>query len=156
LQALVAIGWPLVRLGEHIDGVSPTYVARLLGSDQVHTHTADAVKVTYLRLWDADPLHHGITLAAVNRAKKGAARKGWLPPMAWDGDLDDPDATACAAPRPCKGDEDERHAERAALKEDVRLLTVRGYTCVQIAERVGLAERTVVRWRVANGWKAAA
>lgn len=89
LQALAILGWSTKRLGEQL-GVTQARISELqLGDDTTRAQAALAARVTelYDRLWNTMPTWDG-----ADRARASAARHGWLPPLAWDDDIDDPDA----------------------------------------------------------------
>lgn len=90
MQALAAVGWPLSWL-EKESGLPGGHGHRLAhaGDEQrVTVQTAQAVAAVYDRLWNADPLEAGVPAAASTRIRNVAARRGWLPPLAWDDLID--------------------------------------------------------------------
>jgi hypothetical protein len=93
LQALVAIGYTRVWLADQI-GVNTGNLDVLTGGhSSVTAATARAVTDLYDRYWSTP----GPNL----RARRRAARLGWLPPLAWDDDtIDDPTATPADTARP--------------------------------------------------------
>ncbi|MFF8297698.1 hypothetical protein ACF07M_20190 [Streptomyces globisporus] len=92
LQALMAVGWPALRLGNILD-LHPVYVRELQRRPRVYSKTAHAMAVAYNRLWNKEPERHGVSVQAANRSRNYARTKGWPPPAAWDDDLiDDPHA----------------------------------------------------------------
>lgn len=92
LQALVAVGWPQMRLANEL-GWTPTNLSTRIVADTVTVKTARAVRDLYERLWNVDPLDHGASPGGISRAKNRAAEARWAPPGAWDDDrLDDPAA----------------------------------------------------------------
>lgn len=107
---------------------------------------------------------HSMTVGSNTRTLARARREGWPPPLAWD-DIDDP----AAIPNLVKdGDAFDPIAIERALKGQhvpltkreqlhvTELLTVDGWTEKAIAELTGRSDRTIGRWRRANGWTAAA
>jgi hypothetical protein len=92
LQALMANGWPQMRLGPHI-GRHPVYVNALLNQSNIYGVTAVAVAAAYDRLWNQDPRQHGVTEGTYKKVRGLARARGWAPPGAWDDDtIDDPNA----------------------------------------------------------------
>ncbi|MGW1135642.1 hypothetical protein [Streptomyces griseoluteus] len=92
LQALMAIGWPQLRLGPHI-GRHPVYVNALLNQPNIYGTTAMAVATAYDRLWNQDPRQHGVKTGTWKKVVGVARTHGWAPPGAWDDDtIDDPTA----------------------------------------------------------------
>lgn len=89
------------------------------------------------------------------RIAEAALAKGYLPPHVWDSDIDDPHADPRASEPEHKplSDAVMSRGEQQAL---TKAMTLAGCPAADIAERVGVTPRTVVRWRTANGWKAAA
>ncbi|WP_435215838.1 hypothetical protein [Streptomyces sp. bgisy034] len=92
LQALVAVGWPQLHLGEELGWTSQNFSVLIIATT-VTVRTARAVYALYDRLWNVDPLSHGASPGSITRAKKRAAEARWAPPAAWDDDrIDDPAA----------------------------------------------------------------
>jgi hypothetical protein len=92
LQALMAIGWPQLRLGPHF-GLHPHYVTELLRQQRVYGTTAMTVAAAYDRLWNQDPRQHGVAKGPFKKIVNHARANAWAPPGAWDDDLiDDPQA----------------------------------------------------------------
>lgn len=92
LQALMANGWPQLRLGPYI-GLHPVYVNALLNQPNIYGTTAVAVAAAYDRLWNKDPRQHGVKTGTYKKVRNLARAKGWAPPAAWDDDtIDDPNA----------------------------------------------------------------
>jgi DNA-binding CsgD family transcriptional regulator len=140
LRALHAIGWTWQALSAHT-GTSASAVSQLAGSGQrkaVTPETAAKVRAIYDRLWDVFP--EG---ASADRARSYAARKRWMPPLAWDDDtIDDP-----AARSHCYAQGATYHLTRAERAETVARLTRAGLSAAQIAVRLGITERMVTRDR---------
>lgn len=93
VQALIVLGWSQAKLATRL-GMKPTNFGDLLTSQQVTAATARAVAALYDQLWHVAPPEdtHRDRIAA-SRARRYAADRGWLPPMAWDDELLDlPDA----------------------------------------------------------------
>jgi hypothetical protein len=92
LQALMANGWPQLRLGPHI-GLHPVYVNAVLKQTSIFGTTAANVAAAYDRLWNQDPRQHGVCIGTYKKVRTLAQANGWAPPGAWDDDIiDDPAA----------------------------------------------------------------
>lgn len=162
LQALVAAGWPTTRLAPEI-GLNRRWVSDLLRATRVEVRTARLVAETYERLAHEDPTEHGIQDWVALRARNMAAKHGWKPPQEWvDDDLDVPDAEPdpeavddTAVQRAIDG-EKAIGLSRVERMEAARVLTEQGVIAKDIAARLGVTSRTIVRWRAAGGWKAVA
>ena len=89
VQALIVLGWSQAKLATRL-GMKPTNFGDLLTLQQVTAATARAVAALYDQLWHVAPPEdtHRDRIAA-SRARRYAADRGWLPPMAWDDDLID-------------------------------------------------------------------
>ena len=84
IQALAAIGWPRQLISEH-SGVVVFRLNDLVQRDiTVIESNAIAVRAAYESLC--------MTPGPSNRVRARAARAGWAPPLAWDDNIDDPDA----------------------------------------------------------------
>ncbi|MEU0847676.1 hypothetical protein ABZ387_06875 [Streptomyces flaveolus] len=97
IQALVATGWPMRRLAEHL-GINPSYVGDLVrrteGKHLIFSATADKVAEAFERLRDEKPSRHGIEARQIRRTKKVAAERKWPDPTYWADRMDvidDPD-----------------------------------------------------------------
>lgn len=86
IQALVAAGWPMRRLAEHLD-INPTYVGDLVRrteSDRpVRSATAAKVAEAYEQLRHKRPARHGIKAHQIRRMRKLAAERKWPTPKYW-------------------------------------------------------------------------
>jgi|GEM_PF-2507928 len=92
LQALMANGWPQLRLGTHF-GLHPRYVSELVRQPLVYGTTAVAAAAAYDRLWNEDPRRHGVSTSSWKKIRTHARNNAWAPPGAWDDDtIDDPQA----------------------------------------------------------------
>ncbi|MGW2692405.1 hypothetical protein ACWC3Y_11145 [Streptomyces sp. NPDC001296] len=92
LQALMAGGWPQLRLGPHF-GLHPHYVTELLRQPRVYGTTAVVVAAAYDRLWNQDPRQHGVALGAYKKVRTHARANAFAPAGAWDDEtIDDPTA----------------------------------------------------------------
>jgi hypothetical protein len=143
LQALAAIGFPFVRLGEHLP-IHPNQVHYVASGRGVQAGTARAVAELYDRLWNQDPTQYGIRPATALKVKRYAASKGWVPPGAWDDDtIDDP------AAEPSLGDRTPRYI--ALAENGLELEQQQGYTREQAAERLGVTkdnlQQAITRYR---------
>lgn len=99
LQALVAIGWPMRYLGQHLD-LGETYVHQLIkrSSKDHRVLATTALKVAdgYERLKNERPARHGTAPRIIKMARNMAASRGWPPPKYWATRMDvidDPDFT---------------------------------------------------------------
>lgn len=137
LQALVALGWPQNHLGEQLN-ISASNFKTLLSQTRVTVVKARKVRDLYDRLWDTVPMADNKNQAtAIKRARKMAATRGWLPPLAWDDEsIDDPSA------EPETGDATKKGQ---ALVEDVDFLVRTGATADEIAQRTGKAWGSIER-----------
>lgn len=86
LQALSAIGWTDAQVAAacpvtigHLNRIRRGEVARLMQATDRH------IRDVFTLLWDKPQ-----TGGYADRARRAAARKGWVSPLAWD-DIDDPD-----------------------------------------------------------------
>lgn len=135
LQALIAIGWPLRWIGRHL-GIDSRNLWRVVYQRAAVTgSTAAKIARTYDALWDKKP-PTGTTREriAVAKALGMARRNGWVPPLAWDEDIDDP------AARPHIG---EGRAVWGTLVENVEFLAAAGEKLPAIAARVGRKAKSV-------------
>jgi hypothetical protein len=155
LQALVAHGWSELELSRRLE-VSTNEVNRILRADVVTGGTHRAVASLFDALWDvmpptATPAERGNRVRSLNLA----ARKGWVPALAWD-DIDLDDAPALAERG--NDDVDETAVELALTGSDVTLTpaerrvavrTLHGYGLAdpEIAARLSCSDRTVLRIR---------
>lgn len=80
IQALTAIGWTLTDTGRAL-GWTSSNLGLLLRQDKVLRRTADAVAGLYER--------RSGTTGPSGRARRMAAARGWVPPLAWT-NIDDP------------------------------------------------------------------
>lgn len=138
LQALVANGWPQMRLGHELGVKHHRVIWDQVRQDVVSADTARKVRDLYDALWNVDPASRGIALRYITQAKRIAAAHGWAPPGAWDDDyIDSPAAT------PDLGDDVDRYT---AIAEDARwLIREYGYTNAQAAHRLGITKDHLFR-----------
>ncbi|MFB7244586.1 hypothetical protein ACFCYX_19260 [Streptomyces populi] len=93
LQALVAAGWPLERIGPHA-GLSAENLHALTKRNQVLAGTARQVAEAYELLLHRRPANHGIDKRNISRARRRAAANRWPDPAYWATRMDvidDPD-----------------------------------------------------------------
>ncbi|TFI30101.1 hypothetical protein [Streptomyces sp. 4R-3d] len=137
LQALVANGWPQLRLGTQL-GVHHRLTWGQIRKETVEGDTARQVRNLYNQLWNVDPATRGVHERYITQAKRIAAREGWVPPGAWDDDyIDSPAAT------PDLGEDVDRYT---AIAEDAQwLIDSHGYTRQQAAHRLGITSRHLER-----------
>lgn len=132
LQALAVLGWTRAELARRT-GLTATSVGRLMRADSCAISSARKVHTVYEALWDQVPPQGTSTQRqAVSRALADAARRGWVPPMAWDDDsIDDP----AAQPSATRGS-----ALRAVERLDELLFLARaGVALPEAARRAGYA-----------------
>lgn len=162
LQALVARGWSQSKLSVRL-GLNLSNLNQMFDRDLVMAATHRAVSALFDEIWDvAPPLESKGDKIAYSRAMRYAKERRWLPPLAWD-DID----TDVEPPVP---DEevgvDEVRVELAAAGELVRLSSAELRAAVRllhgmrfsdraIAERLRVADRTVLRIRQELGLTAA-
>lgn len=136
LQALVTIGWSISRLGERL-GVSPTNMVAAMKRPMITAGRARAVVALYEELWDKP--QHGTdqhSRISANRARRYAAERGWVPPMAWDDDTIDNPSTV-----PDRGEPVQSTIE--ARIEDAEHMINTGAPFGEAAQRIGLTEKTL-------------
>lgn len=98
IQALVAIGWSLSRIGQRI-GIAPSNMSTFMQASQCTAGKARAVQAMYNELWNQPQTgtDHRSKISA-SRAKKHAQTNGWVPPLAWDDEtIDDPNAVPASS-----------------------------------------------------------
>lgn len=138
LQALIAIGWPQMRLADLLDRERTLVWQQVRGDDDVEAATARAVRDLYNQLWNVDPATRGVQQRYINQARALAAANNWAPPAAWDDDyIDSPSA------EPDLGEDVDRYT---AIAEDAQwLIDTQGYTRPQAAHRLGVTQRHLER-----------
>lgn len=116
IHALMAIGWTTTQLGQRI-GYGSTALNQITRCREwVMRETADKVRTLYDEL--------SMTPGPSAETRKRAARKGWVPPLAWDDEsIDDPRAKPYQPTRELKRDRDidEVAVYRALLGERINL-----------------------------------
>lgn len=135
LQALLAVGWPLVRLAPHI-GVSEYGINRLIHQPYVFRDTAASVAAVYERLKNLKPEDHGVPLVGAQKSRALARRRGWPDPVWWEdyGHIDDPAFDPATVEQKPK-----RNDLGAARREEIVHLASFGLPREEIAARLGLA-----------------
>lgn len=98
LQALVAIGWPMMELARRMD-MAPSTFSQFMRSRTVRAINSRRVWELYESMWNQPPPQDTPRQRGVSSLACALARaEGWLPPLAWDDDtIDDP---AAGAPEP--------------------------------------------------------
>lgn len=143
IQALVARGWSLSQLAKRL-GVAPTNFSRSIYSSGVLEGTRKAVAALYEQLWDQEPpTGTRWEKIAATKARRYAAERGWLPPMAWDDDtIDDPTT------QPTTSDDD----PTVDPADELRWLLDQYENPQHAAERLGITRNTLQarmrRWNV--------
>ncbi|OLZ72531.1 hypothetical protein AVW11_03825 [Streptomyces amritsarensis] len=138
IQALMAMGWPQVHLAAQIP-CHDRYVSEIVRcQDGVLSRTAHRVATAYDRLWNQDPVQHGVPADRANYVRRLAARRGWPPPAAWDDDvIDDPQASPAAVT------EMNRRELAAYRRQEIAHLTSYGVAEAEIAARLDLGAEYV-------------
>jgi transcriptional regulator with XRE-family HTH domain len=126
LQALVAIGYTQSELAARL-GITPGNATDLFhGRGKALVATAKRVADLFAEL--------AMTPGPSPRARTYAAKRGWAAPLAWDDNIDDPDA------KPDLG-------QRRAIRWDERYLELRelGFKDVEIAAKLGIQLHSLMR-----------
>ena len=160
LQALAARGWSIPQLALRSELPART-LRRALSSDSITAASARAVRELYEHLQHTPaprrtPQEHATARKTAARARAA----GWLPPQAWDDDIDD-DGEHCEPGPPDQDVLDQVAVERAMSGQRVPLtpaerraavaqLTRRGLSARRIAELLHTTSRTIVRIRGVN------
>jgi transposase-like protein len=154
VQALLAMGWPHHALGD----AGITNSAQIIGAagELISIARWRQVRDVYDRL--------SMTPGPSPETRGWAAKLGYHPPLAWDEEnIDDPRATPQhdAAPTTKNADvvdlvavtraADSPGTARTLTAQErtavVRLMAARGASDTEIAEHLGVVDRTVLRWR---------
>lgn len=160
VQALVNRGWSLAKVAGMV-GMGAGNFHGLMHRDRILVSTYKTICDVYERCWDqAPPEWSHRDRVAASRARRHAAERGWVPPLAWDDiDLD---------PAPDLGGEpdevlvDEQAVELAVSGLQVRLRPLERRAAVErlhacrwsdarIAEQIGCRQETVLRIRAGLG-----
>lgn len=163
LRALAALGWPQNRLATEL-GIAPQNVGRVLNGHALSAALAIRIRDLYDRLsMTPPPEDTPESRTRAQRTRARAARLGWASSLAWDDDtIDDP----FAEPQLDADETDavDEHAVEALLAGRLRakdvavadrraaiaILVSRGTTARMIADRIGLASRTIERLLAAS------
>lgn len=139
LQALACLGWSLRAIGERI-GVDRRNLAGIMRQERVTRATESAIRGVYDDLWDKKaPERDTLEKYSAARARGDAARRGWVPPMAWDdGSIDDPGARPQGTVGALKG-------RRAQVVEDCEVIASDGGTLQGAAQRLGMHQSNLTR-----------
>lgn len=129
LQALVALGYSQTSLAARLGWTTANLNVITLGNrSQVTRATAQLIAALYDEL--------SMTPGTSARARSVAARRGWLPPLAWDDDtIDSPHVQAPGARRTT--------SKVQCTAEDVHELLAMGETLDGIAARFAIRRNTV-------------
>lgn len=155
IQALAVRGWSQLEVSRRLD-MNQSNANKMLAADHVMAKTHRRVAAIFDELWDKEPPQDTPTQRyAVKRVAAHAARKGWLPALAWD-DIDLDDAPAFLE----RGNDtvDDTAVELAITgsrvdltpaerRTAVQTLHGHGLTDIDIAKRLDCADRTVLRIR---------
>lgn len=155
LQALTTLGWTAQQLADQAGLDRQVIDAAITGRRHLVIHgNAATITALYDRLWNT-PAPPSI---GASRAIARAAKNGWLAPLAWDDDaIDDPshtpvtdslehaDVDEVAVQRAISGDRTTLTPRETDLA--VTALARQGLSDSQIATRIGVAVRTVLRSR---------
>lgn len=160
IQALMALGYSAHRIGQRLD-VTADAVLNWLDVDRVRKSTLARIDAVYEQLAGRiPPMDTPGNRASAHRTRNLAARRGYLPPLAWD-DIDEDES----APQPEESDEIDvvavelaitdgahvnltRTERRAAVQE---LNAVRRLPDTVIAQMLRVNEKTIARDRDALG-----
>lgn len=138
IAALMRIGWSQRAIAREA-GLSQGRIWNALHRDAIAAATAERIRRAF------DRLH--MTPGPSEQSVKFAIRQGFPPPLAWDEEsIDDPAAT----PAPgwnVRNRRAELLEDVAERREQVRRLTKFGLSAPEIADRLGLSPRHVVRYR---------
>ena len=141
LQALACAGWSVGAITEHV-GCSRDWLSRVRagspGAARCTAGFAEAVATTFSALV--------MTPGPSRRTAAHARREGWAPALAWD-DIDHDEAPSPWARR----SKNPRLLADPMAVEDVVHFAALGLSDPEIAVRVGLSARTVLRIRQREG-----
>jgi len=92
VRALMAVGYGLPVLADRL-GMERKSLQRVLAMDRVRAGLARSVRDMYDDWWRVAPEDNGVRDWIADRARRYAARAGYVGPLAWDDDtIDDPQA----------------------------------------------------------------
>ncbi len=138
LQALATLGYPLPEIARRTGISSGSLYQTLDGRwTNVRTTTAGNVARVYRQLSQ----HPAPPSRTAEQARNLAAGQGWHGPFAW-ADIDDPN---------CQPEPATLGAPSSVHEDDVRELAGRGLDDIEIARRLGVSPRTVLRARTVYG-----
>lgn len=138
IQALACIGWQITHTADEA-GASRGYVFDILRGlvTEIDRSLADRIAAIY-RAKSTQPGPSAFT-------RNNAARRGWAGPLAWDGNIDDPNAQPDLTDVP---DPELKRDELAALRRDeIWLLHTACFSDDEIAARVGMSPSSVTAIR---------
>lgn len=143
VRAMVAFGYPLPDIAHRL-GKQPTHLnATLDRVDQgwgVSARLHRDVQALFGRLQ--------MTPGPSDAARELARQQGWHLPFEWDEDaLDDPAATAIDCRRTVESAKADAADERRDAITQTVDLTAHGHSAEEIAEILGVSDRTVLRYR---------
>lgn len=155
VEALMTLGYDTHQIAAGI-GLARNNVSRLLNNHrtEVRHETHEAIVRFYDQAWQTPSTHRYI-----KRTKALAAKRGYVPPMAWDDDtIDDPLAEPFAeatvgidwqiVERAVAGRPRGRRLSSSERKAAAMVLASRGATATQISNQLGMSgadARTVIR-----------
>lgn len=164
LQALATNGWGAIDVAREL-GLSKFVVEQWrIGKSSGVTHRTHArIADLYDRVWDQpSPSRYA------KKVRNIAEREGWAPPLAWDPEaIDDPAGRPqYGKQRDTPGDIDEIavseamsgrrvHLTPTERREAVRRLTAYGLSATEIADRLDIERRSIVRLRISDDEAAA-
>lgn len=134
IRALMALGHTQTSLAIQV-GVGHRQLSQVSRQEQVTSAMARRVAELYDQLM--------FTPGTSEFVRRFAKRNGWVPPLAWD-DIDDPNEVPDVGERNRRAEIAEDVAEK---RERVAQLTRMGLSAGEIAERLGVTKRHVVRYR---------
>lgn len=149
LQALRALGWSLDALAPHV-GITGQGISYICAGRTAHVKAVvrDSVERVYRDLSMSLPRPTSeYERAGFDRARRYAARMGWVPPLAWDDDsIDDPAATPHDIAPPKRKTGGQGRPARDVAEDVEFILTHHPYaTSIEIAARLGYADQTGVQ-----------
>ncbi|MEU2603222.1 helix-turn-helix domain-containing protein [Streptomyces albus] len=134
IQALMVLGHPLASIAEHA-GMHPSPLGHVLNGHRRTVTTTTATKVA--RAYNKLSRVPGTSV----RARNHAANRGWHGPLAWDDNIDDPQAKPDTdTSGSCSSKSQQLAAARAA---DIQHLARFGIPTHEIAARVGVTPEYV-------------
>ncbi len=148
-QALHAIGWTWQLIAEHTPGVTAGAIATMTRAGHERTICAWATWTTMHAAYETLSGTPAPESVGATKARNAARTRSWPPPLDWeDLDIDDPRVTVS----PSGVETRTGLRERAdARRQEVARLTRAGFSADEIAVRVGVTKRQVVRDRQAAG-----